>query len=57
VFRDRICTNATGETTVDGKPLTACQFILTGSCSDSASFIVNGATYKEVIFVSLKPIK
>src|SRR6185295_3704104 len=57
VFRDRICTKATGETTLDGKPLTACQFILTGPCSDPASFIVNGETYQEVIFVFLKPTK
>lgn len=55
VFRDRICAMATGENTVDGKPLTACQFILTGSCSDPTSFIVNGETYQEVIFVFLKP--
>ena len=57
VFRDRICTKATGETMRDGKPLTACQFILTGSCSDPDSFTVNGETYHEVIFVSLKPTK
>lgn len=55
VFRDRICAMATGESTVDGKPLTACQFILTGSCSDPRSFIINGETYQEVIFVFLKP--
>lgn len=57
VFRDRLCTKATGETTPDGKPLTFCQFILTGSCSDPTSFIVNGHTYDEVIFVFLKPTK
>ncbi len=57
VFRDRLCTKPNGETTPDGKPLTACQFILTGSCSDPASFVVNGHTYEEVIFVSLKPTK
>jgi hypothetical protein len=56
VFRERICTKAT-EATLDGKPLTACQFILTGPCSDPASFTVNGETYHEVIFVSLKPTK
>lgn len=55
VFRDRICARATGDSTVDGKPLTACQFILTGSCSDPTSFTVNGETYQEVIFVFLKP--
>ncbi len=57
VFRDRICTKASGETTQGGKPLTACHFILTGPCSDPASFTVNGETYHEVIFVSLKPTK
>jgi len=55
VFHNRICAMATGDSTVDGKPLTACQFILTGSCSDPTSFIVNGETYQEVIFVFLKP--
>ena len=57
VFHDRICTKATGETTREGKLLTSCHFILTGPCSDPASFTVNGATYQEVIFVSLKPTK
>lgn len=55
VFHDRVCTRPTGEHTPDGKPLTACQFILTGPCSDPASFIVDGAHYREVIFVHLKP--
>ncbi|WP_413935013.1 hypothetical protein [Nitrospira sp. BLG_1] len=57
VFHDRLCTKASGEITSDGKPLTVCQFILTGPCSDPASFTVNGHTYEEVIFVSLKPTK
>lgn len=57
VFRDRLCTKPTGDRTPDGKPLTVCQFILTGPCSDPASFTVNGHTYDEVIFVSLKPTK
>ncbi len=57
VFRDRLCTKASGDTTRDRKPLTVCQFILTGPCSDPASFTVNSHTYDEVIFVSLKPTK
>jgi hypothetical protein len=57
VFRDRLCTKATGETTRDGKRLTVCHFILTGPCADHTSFTVNGHTYDEVIFVSLKPTK
>ena len=57
VFHDRLCTKASGDRTRDGKPLTVCQFILTGPCSDPASFTVNGQTYDEVIFVSLKPTK
>lgn len=57
VFRDRLCTQAIGDRTSDGKPLTLCQFILTGPCSDPASFTVNGQTYDEVIFVSLKPTR
>lgn len=57
VFRDRLCTKTSGQTTPDGKPLTVCQFILTGSCSDPASFTLDGHTYDEVIFVSLKPTR
>lgn len=57
VFRDRLCTKASGETTRGGKPLTVCQFVLTGPCSNPASFTVNSHTYHEVIFVSLKPTK
>lgn len=57
VFRDRLCTKASGDRTRDGKPLTVCQFILTGPCSDPASFTVNSQPYDEVIFVSLKPTK
>ena len=57
VFHDRLCTKPSGDRTRDGKPLTVCQFILTGPCSDPASFTVNGQTYDEVIFVSLKPTK
>jgi hypothetical protein len=57
VFRDRLCAKASGDSTRDGKPLTVCQFILTGPCSDPASFTVNSQTYDEVIFVSLKPTR
>ena len=57
IFRDRLCTKPTGDRTPDGKPLTVCQFILTGPCSNPASFTVNGHTYDEVIFVSLKPTR
>lgn len=57
VFQDRLCTKARGDRTRDGKPLTVCQFILTGPCSDPASFTINSQTYDEVIFVSLKPTK
>lgn len=57
VFHDRLCTKPSGASTRDGKALTVCQFILTGPCSDPASFTVNSQTYDEVIFVSLKPPK
>lgn len=57
VFRDRLCTKPSGDRTPDGKPLTVCQFILTGPCSDPTSFTVNGQTYDEILFVSLKPTK
>jgi len=54
-FQDRVCTHPTGEHTPDGKPFTPCQFILTGPCTDPASFTVDGEHYREVIFVHLKP--
>lgn len=57
VFHDRLCTKPSGDRTRDGKPLTVCQFILTGPCSDPASFTINSHAYDEVIFVSLKPTK
>src|SRR5262245_39519715 len=38
VFQDRVCTMATKKKTPDGKPVTPCQFILTGPCTDPASF-------------------
>jgi hypothetical protein len=55
VLQDRVCTWPTGAHTPDGKPVTPCQFILTGPCSDPASFTVDGDHYAEVIFVRLKP--
>ena len=55
VLHDRVCTRPTGEKTPDGKPLTPCRFILTGSCADPATFTVEGDHYNEVIFVYLKP--
>jgi hypothetical protein len=54
IFQDRVCTRSTGEHTPDGKPFTSCQFILTGLCTDPASFTVDGEHYSEVIFVHLK---
>ena len=55
ILQDRVCTKASGSTTQDGKTLTPCRFILTGSCADPASFTVDGHTYREVVFVYLKP--
>ena len=54
VFQDRVCTRATEEKTPDGKPLTPCQFILTGLCTDPTSFTVDGQHYQEVIFIYLQ---
>jgi hypothetical protein len=55
VFQDRVCTQATGKKTPDGRPFTLCQFILTGPCTDPASFTVDGYHYHEVILIYLKP--
>lgn len=54
VLSDRVCTRATEEKTPEGKPVTPCQFILTGPCSDPASFTVDGQHYQEVIFIYLQ---
>jgi hypothetical protein len=55
ILQDRICTQETGETTAEGKPLTYCRLILTGGCEDDHSFIVDGQPYAEVIFTYLRP--
>jgi hypothetical protein len=55
ILQDRICTQETGETAAEGKPLTHCRLILTGDCEDDHSFIVDGQPYAEVIFTYLKP--
>jgi hypothetical protein len=55
ILHDRVCTQATGATTADDTPVTACRFLLTGSCEDPTSFTVDGTPYSEVIFVYLQP--
>jgi hypothetical protein len=55
VHRDRVCTEPSGETTEDGKPLTRCGLVLTGPCSDPASFVVNGRRYTEIVYTYLEP--
>jgi hypothetical protein len=55
ILQQRICTQETGETTAAGTPTTACRFLLTGPCEDSASRTVHGTMYTEVIFTYLRP--
>jgi hypothetical protein len=57
ILQDRVCTQETGATTVDGKPITYCRFLLTGHCAHASSFTVNGTPYVEVIFTYLRPSK
>jgi hypothetical protein len=45
IFQDRVCTQETGATTVDGKPITSCRFLVTGRCEDATSLTVNGTPY------------
>ena len=54
VWKDRVCTVSSGRRTADGRPLTLCDFILTGPCSDPASFTVAGVYYDEVISTYLQ---
>ena len=56
ILSDRICTQASGNTTQNGDPLTMCNFILTGSCSHPASFLIDNQVYQEVVFIFLKPL-
>lgn len=53
ILRDRVCTEPSGDTSGDGKPITRCGLVLTGPCSDPASFLVNGRRYTEVIYTYL----
>jgi hypothetical protein len=55
ILQDRICTQETGDTTADGKPITSCRFLLIGRCEDASSFTVDGTQYTEVIFTYLRP--
>jgi hypothetical protein len=55
MFQDRVCTQETGATTVDGTPITYCRFLMTGRCEDATSFTVAGTPYTEVIFTYLHP--
>lgn len=55
IFSRRRCVLPTETKTADGQDLSACGFILTGSCADPAAFTVGGHTWHEVIQVWLKP--
>ncbi len=55
IFQDRVCTQETGATTADGKPITYCRFLATGRCEDATSLTVDGTPYTEVIFTYLHP--
>ena len=55
ILQDRVCTQETGVTTVDGKPFTFCRFVVTGRCDDAHSFTVDGTPYSEVVFTYLRP--
>lgn len=55
ILHDRVCTQATGDTTAAGTPITACRLLLTGRCEEPGSTTVEGTHYAEVIFVYLHP--
>lgn len=57
ILQDRVCTQGTGATTADNKPITHCRFVVTGRCEDASSFTVDGISYREVIFTYLKPTR
>ena len=54
VWKDRVCTISSSRRTADGRLVTLCEFILTGPCSDPASFTVAGVHYDEVISTYLQ---
>jgi hypothetical protein len=55
LWQQRLCTQATGEVSAAGMPITACRLLLTGPCEDPASLTVQGTVYTEVIFTYLRP--
>ena len=55
ILQDRVCTQATGDTTATGMPVTVCRMLVTGNCAQASSLTVEGTPYAEVIFVYLKP--
>jgi hypothetical protein len=55
ILQDRVCTQETGATTADGRPMTFCHFLVTGRCDDAATFTVEGTHYTEVLFTYLRP--
>jgi hypothetical protein len=55
ILQDRLCTQETGGTTADGRPITFCHFLVTGRCDDAATFTVEGTHYTEVFFTYFAP--
>jgi hypothetical protein len=55
IFTQRVCTHASGRKRADGRDLSRCGFVITGSCSDPANLHIDGQSYSEVIKVYLKP--
>lgn len=51
----RLCAQPSGTTMPGGQPLSACGFVITGPCSSSSSFVVDGARIDEVIHTWLSP--
>ncbi|MFD2264415.1 hypothetical protein ACFSM5_16040 [Lacibacterium aquatile] len=55
IFKLRRCATPNGRKTKDGQEISACDFVITGACSDPASFNAGGRVWSEVMQVWLRP--
>jgi hypothetical protein len=51
----RLCAQPSGISTLDGRPLSQCGFIITGPCNSIDSFVLDGEPIEEVVHVWLSP--
>ena len=55
VLRDRVCAMPAAAPGPNGRPISECGFLVTGSCRTMSTVIVDDSKYDEVIHVYLRP--